>query len=54
MGILIPPSITLIVIGMMTGQSIGKLFAGGLTSGLFIVFTFILYILIRAWMDPSL
>jgi len=54
MGILIPPSITLIVIGMMTGQSIGKLFAGGLTSGLFIVFTFILYILFRAWMDPSL
>ena len=40
MGILIPPSITLIVIGMMTGQSIGKLFAGGMTSGLFIVFTF--------------
>lgn len=54
MGILIPPSITLIVIGMMTGQSIGKLFAGGMTSGLFIVFTFIIYILIRAWLDPSL
>ena len=32
LGILIPPSITLIVIGMMTGQSIGKLFAGGLVA----------------------
>ena len=32
MGILIPPSITLIVIGMMTGQSIGKLFAGFMPS----------------------
>jgi len=54
MGILIPPSITLIVIGMMTGQSIGKLFAGGLIAGLLIVAGFIAYIVIRAWMDPTL
>ncbi|MCB2148188.1 MAG: TRAP transporter large permease subunit [Deltaproteobacteria bacterium] len=54
MGILIPPSITLIVIGMMTGQSIGKLFAGGLIAGLLIVGGFIAYIVIRAWMDPTL
>lgn len=54
LGILIPPSITLIVIGMMTGQSIGKLFAGGLVAGLIIVGGFILYIIIRSWLDPSL
>jgi tripartite ATP-independent transporter DctM subunit len=54
MGILIPPSITLIVIGMMTGQSIGKLFAGGLIAGLLIVGGFIAYIVIRAWIDPTL
>jgi tripartite ATP-independent transporter DctM subunit len=54
MGILIPPSITLIVIGMMTGQSIGKLFAGGLIAGLLIVGGFITYIVIRAWMDPTM
>jgi len=54
MGILIPPSITLIVIGMMTSQSIGKLFAGGMTAGLFIMGTFVLYIIIRAWLQPDL
>ena len=54
MGILIPPSIPLVVIGMMTGQSVGKLFAGGLTAGLFIVFIFIVYILLRAWIQPDL
>ena len=54
MGILIPPSITLIIIGMMTGESIGKLFAGGLTAGLFIVALFIIYILIRSYLQPDL
>ncbi|MCF8027025.1 MAG: TRAP transporter large permease subunit [Desulfobacteraceae bacterium] len=54
LGILIPPSITLIVIGMMTGQSIGKLFAGGLVAGLGILVAFIFYILIMAWFFPKL
>lgn len=54
MGVLIPPSITLIIIGMTTGESIGKLFAGGLTAGLFIVVLFIMYILVRAWLQPEI
>lgn len=54
LGILIPPSITLIVIGMMTGQSIGKLFAGGLVAGVTIAVLFMIYILIRAWLQPDL
>lgn len=54
LGILIPPSITLIVIGMMTGQSIGKLFAGGLAAGLLILIGFMSYILIRARLNPDL
>lgn len=53
MGILIPPSITLIVIGMMTGQSIGKLFAGGLVAGGLIVGAFILYILTLSFLKPQ-
>lgn len=53
LGILIPPSITLIIIGMMTGESIGKLFAGGLTAGLFIAAMFIVYILLRSWLRPN-
>jgi len=54
MGVLIPPSITLIIIGMMTGESIGKLFAGGLTAGLFIVVLFMIYIVVRCWLQPDL
>lgn len=54
LGILIPPSITLIIIGMMTGLSVGKLFFGGLIAGLFILAAFILYVAIRANMHPEL
>lgn len=54
LGILIPPSITLIIIGMMTGLSVGKLFFGGLIAGLFILAAFILYIAIRANLRPEL
>ncbi|KJS31610.1 MAG: TRAP dicarboxylate transporter subunit DctM [Desulfatitalea sp. BRH_c12] len=54
LGILIPPSITLIVIGMMTGQSIGKLFAGGLVAGVAIVLLFMAYIIFMAWLHPEL
>lgn len=54
LGILIPPSITLIIIGMMTGQSVGKLFAGGLAAGLVILIGFIVYILIYAFFKPEM
>lgn len=54
MGVLIPPSITLVIIGMTTGVSIGKLFAGGMTSGLFIVALFLIYILFITWLKPEL
>jgi len=54
LGILIPPSITLIIIGMTTGQSIGKLFTGGLVAGLIISASFIIYIFIRAYVNPAL
>lgn len=54
LGILIPPSITLIIIGMMTGQSIGKLFAGGLVAGVSIAVLFMIYIIVRSWLQPDL
>ena len=54
LGILIPPSISLIIIGMLIGESIGKLFAGGLAAGMVILFAFIAYILIRAYIDKDL
>ncbi|SFH33976.1 TRAP transporter large permease [Sulfitobacter dubius] len=54
LGILIPPSITLIIIGMMTGLSVGKLFFGGLIAGLFILIAFITYVVIKANLRPDL
>jgi tripartite ATP-independent transporter DctM subunit len=53
MGILIPPSIPLILIGMASGVSIPKLFAGGMTSGLFVVVVLTIYILLTAWIRPK-
>lgn len=54
LGILIPPSITLIIIGMMTGLSVGKLFFGGLIAGLFILAAFIIYVAVKANLRPDL
>ncbi|WP_290650434.1 TRAP transporter large permease subunit [Aquisalimonas sp.] len=53
LGILIPPSITLIVIGMTTGVSVGRLFMGGLVAGLIVLVTIIAYIAIRARLKPE-
>ena len=54
LGIMIPPSITLILIGMQTGQSVGRLFMGGLVAGMLLLAIFMLYIGIRSWMRPDL
>jgi tripartite ATP-independent transporter DctM subunit len=52
LGILIPPSISLIVYGMVARVSIGKLFAGGFVPGLILVAMFLLYIGIRSYFQP--
>jgi tripartite ATP-independent transporter DctM subunit len=54
LGILIPPSVTLIVFGIITEQSIGKLFLAGLIPGLIIAFFFILIIYGWCKIDPTL
>lgn len=54
LGLLIPPSISLIVYGMVARVSIGKLFAGGIAPGLILVFLFICYIGIRSYLQPNL
>ena len=54
LGVLIPPSITLIIISLMTGESVGKLFAGGMSAGLLILFAFMAFILISAYLKPDL
>jgi C4-dicarboxylate transporter, DctM subunit len=46
--LLIPPSITFIIYGWMTGTSISRLFAGGLAVGLFLGMAFALMVMIEA------
>ncbi len=45
LGILIPPSGTLIILAMITDQSIGKLFLAGIAPGLLIAFMFLVIII---------
>ncbi len=54
LGILMPPSVTLIVFGIITEQSIGKLFLAGLIPGLLIAFFFVLIIAVWCRIDPAL
>ncbi len=47
LGMLIPPSILMIVYGLLTDQPIGKLFIAGLVPGLLVVITYSMYILLQ-------
>jgi tripartite ATP-independent transporter DctM subunit len=53
LGILIPPSIMLIVYAAASGVSIVRLYAGALFPGLLLAGLYLLYILARAWLQPS-
>jgi C4-dicarboxylate transporter, DctM subunit len=54
LGILIPPSIVLIVYGIQTELSIGKLFIAGILPGMVLSALFIVCILVMCFLDPSL
>lgn len=54
LGILIPPSVTLIVFGIITEQSIGKLFLAGIIPGLIIAFFFVVIIYFWCKINPNL
>ena len=54
LGILMPPSVTLVVFGIITGLSIGKLFLAGLIPGLMIASFFILIIYGWCKINPRL
>ena len=47
LGLLIPPSISLIIYGAIVGESVGKLFIGGIIPGLVLSGTFMSYIVFR-------
>jgi tripartite ATP-independent transporter DctM subunit len=54
LGILIPPSIIMIIYGMICQVSIGKLYAGGILPGLLLSVLYISYILIRCKINPEM
>lgn len=54
LGILIPPSVTMIVYGLIANTSIGKLYAGGVFPGLLLAGMFIAYVLVRGHFQPHL
>lgn len=53
-GVLIPPSIVMIVYAMLTGVSVGALFAAGMIPGLLMFVLVAGYIAIRCWLQPEL
>lgn len=54
LGILLPPSVTLIVFGIITDQSIGRLFLAGIFPGLIVAFFFIVIIYVWATIYPEI
>ena len=54
LGILIPPSIALIIYGVLAEQSIGQLFIGGLIPGLITAALYMVYLGVRVSLQPHL
>ena len=54
LGLLIPPSLSLLIYGALTETSIGKLFLAGIIPGIILAFMFMIYIYFRCRLNPSL
>jgi tripartite ATP-independent transporter DctM subunit len=54
LGILIPPSVMLVMYGPMANLSVAQLFAGALFPGLLLAALYLLYIGIGSWLKPTL
>jgi len=54
LGMLIPPSVLMIVWGLLTERSIGQIFLAGILPGLLLLSLFITYVLAMALLRPSL
>jgi tripartite ATP-independent transporter DctM subunit len=54
LGILIPPSVVFIIYGIMTEQSIGKLFMAGIVPGILLTGLFVLSVVVWATLQPEL
>ena len=54
LGILIPPSVVMVLYGMIARQPVSKLWFAGLVPGLLMAVLFVIYIVIRARLNPKL
>ena len=54
LGMLIPPSVVFIVYGILTEQSIGKLFMSGVIPGILVAVLFCVVISVQCWLNPRL
>ncbi len=54
LGLLIPPSLSLLIYGALTDTSIGKLFLAGVVPGLMMALLFMIYIEIKARRSPGM
>jgi TRAP-type mannitol/chloroaromatic compound transport system permease large subunit len=54
LGILIPPSVMLIVYGATAGVSVVKLYAGAFFPGIMLALLYIIYVIVRAKLNPKL
>jgi tripartite ATP-independent transporter DctM subunit len=54
LGILVPPSVVLVLYGMIARQPVGQLWLAGVFPGLMMATLFVLYIAVRCWLQPSL
>lgn len=54
LGILIPPSIPLIIYGSTVGESIGRLFAAGLVPGIMLTLFFMIFLALQTKLKPGL
>jgi tripartite ATP-independent transporter DctM subunit len=54
LGILIPPSVLMIVLALTSRQSVGQMFIAGILPGLLLSFLFVSYILIRCYIQKDM
>lgn len=53
LGILIPPSVMLVVYGPVAGLSVGKLFYGAMIPGILLGLLYIVYVLVKCYFNPT-
>lgn len=52
-GVLIPPSVIMLIYGILTETSIGDLFIAGIIPGILLTLFFMITILVMIWIDPT-